>query len=262
MICKICNAQANPIYRGKILNKYEIQYFYCSSCNFMQTEEPYWLEEAYSEAISISDTGVMARNNSFAETAGILLSLLCDRKQRFLDYGGGYGIFTRLMRDRGFDFYWYDKYAQNLVARGFEGDIKNSRYSAVTSFENFEHFYNPIEDIETIFNLTDIVLFSTDLLPEPVPSPSEWWYYCLEHGQHISLYSRKSLEFIGKKYGYFFVSNNVNLHIFSRKRIPQKIFLLQKIIRRFGISSLFRDGSKTISDMNEMILEMSKMGKR
>ena len=262
MICKICGNNANPIYKGRILNKYDIQYFYCDNCGFMQTEEPYWLEEAYSEAISISDTGVMARNISFAETAGILFNILCDRNQKFLDYGGGYGIFTRLMRDKGFDFYWYDKYAKNLVARGFEGKIEDSIYSAVTSFENFEHFYDPMGDIETIFNLTDIVLFSTDLLPNPVPSPSEWWYYCLEHGQHISFFSLKSLEFIAKQYGYFFISNGTNLHVLSKKKISPKIFLLTKMIRKFRMSRIFYNHSKTFSDMNDIILKMSKTNKR
>ncbi len=42
----------------------------------------------------------------------------------FLDYAGGYGVFTRLMRDIGFDFYWHDPYTQNLFANGFEKDIK------------------------------------------------------------------------------------------------------------------------------------------
>lgn len=258
MTCKICQATTAPIHRGMILNKYEIQYFQCPICSFMQSEEPYWLEEAYSKAISVSDTGIMVRNNAFAETAGIILSFYSNKKEKFLDYGGGYGIFTRLMRDRGFDFYWYDKYAENLVARGFEGDIVGTRYEAVTSFENFEHFENPLEDIETIFGLTNFVLFSTELIPDPIPSPNEWWYYCSEHGQHISLFSHKSLEFIGTKYGYYLTSNGSNLHIFSKNPISKRIFILEKIIRKFGITKLLTNTSRTNSDMNLMINKMSQ----
>lgn len=225
----------------------------------MQTEDPYWLDEAYSEAISISDTGVMLRNNTFAATASIILSLLCDRNQKFLDYGGGYGIFTRLMRDKGFDFYWYDKYANNLVARGFEGSICDTKYAAVTSFENFEHFANPLDEIEKIFSLTDFVLFSTELVPEPAPATDGWWYYCLEHGQHISLFSRRSLELIGKKYSYQLSTNGVNLHIFSKKAVFPKIFFAEKIIRKLQLNKWFENGSKTNSDMNTMIQKMSKL---
>ncbi len=253
MNCNICGAQTKPLYKAVILGRHKIQYYCCDECGFMQTEEPYWLEEAYSDAISISDTGVMARNNYFADVSKIILSILSNPKGKFLDFGGGYGIFTRLMRDKGFDFYWYDKYAKNLLARGFEGDINNSRYDVVTSFENFEHFLNPLDEIKTILGISDTILFSTELLPQDIPSPDKWWYYCLEHGQHISIFSMKTLEFIAKQNSLNFVSNGSNLHIFSKKPIPQKIFLFAKIIRKTGLSRLFNLESKTVTDMHLMI---------
>lgn len=259
MTCKICKSVVNPIHRGKILNKYYIQYFQCPSCKFIQTEEPYWLNEAYSEAISVSDTGIIARNTNLSETSSIILSMLCHKDDKFLDYGGGYGIFTRIMRDKGFDFYWYDKYATNLVARGFEQENNYERYGAVTSFENFEHFENPIENLETIFGLTDLVLFSTELTPNTPYPPEKWWYYCLEHGQHISLFSRQSLEFIGEKYGYFLTTNNTNLHIFSKIPISSKIFLLEKIVRKIGLTSFFTYTPKTLRDMDAMIQKMRQL---
>ena len=54
MICKICNKANDSIFTLKILNKYEIKYYHCSWCGFLQTEEPYWLDEAYSESINVS----------------------------------------------------------------------------------------------------------------------------------------------------------------------------------------------------------------
>lgn len=258
MKCKICNEESKYIFNAKILNKYDVEYFKCSSCKFIQTQKPYWLEEAYSDAISVSDTGVMSRNNNFAKTTNVILSLIAKKDDKFLDYGGGYGIFTRLMRDKGFDFFWYDKYATNLVARGFEGSIENKKYSVITSFENFEHFENPIEEIEKIFSLTDTVLFSTNLVPDVTPNPNEWWYYCLEHGQHISLFSKKSLEYIAQKYQYNLISNNSNLHIFSKNKISKNIFLFEKIIKKLRLESLFKQPSKTNDDMYKMIDKMSE----
>lgn len=258
MKCKICNEESKYIFNAKILNKYDVEYFKCTSCGFVQTQTPYWLEEAYSDAISVSDTGVMSRNNNFAKTTNVILSLIAKKDDKFLDYGGGYGIFTRLMRDKGFDFFWYDKYATNLVARGFEGSIENKKYSVITSFENFEHFENPIEEIEKIFSLTDTVLFSTNLVPDSTPNPNEWWYYCLEHGQHISLFSKKSLEYIAQKYQYNLISNNSNLHIFSKNKISKNIFLFEKIIKKLRFDILFKHPSKTNDDMYKMIDKMSK----
>ena len=256
MNCKICNGTTKKFDSGFILNKYHIDYFQCEKCGFVQTESPYWLKESYSDAISVSDTGVMSRNIIFSKLATTIISLCVNTKRDFLDYGGGYGIFTRMMRDNGFNFYWYDKYAINLVARGFEGSISEKKYEAITSFENFEHFENPIEEIEKIFSLTDFVLFSTELITVPAPSTNNWWYYCLEHGQHISIFSNKTLEYIAKKYGYNLISNGRNLHIFSKKKLNNRIFLLEKIIRKLKLENFFKKKPKTDSDMNMMIEKM------
>ena len=140
--CKICSHESRRVHSGTILNKYNIDYFQCENCGFVQTENPYWLKESYDSAISISDTGIISRNLFFSKITMIIFSILLQRKGTFLDYGGGYGILTRLMRDYGFDFYWYDKHAVNSVARGFEGETHNKKYHGITSFENFEHFEN------------------------------------------------------------------------------------------------------------------------
>ena len=256
MKCKICNNTSEMIDKGKILNKYNINYYQCTSCGFVQTEEPYWLDESYSEAISLSDTGIMARNLIFSNLATIIISMLLDKNGEFLDYGGGYGILTRLMRDNGYNFFWYDKYTKNLLAKGFEGELSNKRYDAVTSFENFEHFEDPLSDIEKIFSISDFVLFSTDLVTVPAPTTEKWWYYCLEHGQHVSLYSRQSLEYVASKYKYNFLSNGLNTHIFSKQPINKNIFFLTKMITKLGLKKFFVKESKINSDMNEMIEKM------
>jgi hypothetical protein len=255
--CKICGAESTPVFKGFILNKYEVQYFHCGQCGFTQTEKPYWLDEAYSDAISVSDTGIMARNSSLSKTAKVIFSLLKKTDGKFLDFGAGYGIFTRMMRDYGFDFYWYDKFATNLVARGFEGEVEGSiKYEAITSFENFEHLLDPLEDIEKMMSLSDTIFFSTELMPKNLPEPGKWWYYCLEHGQHISIFSRESLEYIAKKNGFNFISNGVNLHLFSKQIISPNIFFKSKFILKLGLDKFFKYTSKTNDDMLLMIKKM------
>ena len=60
--------------------------------------------------------------------------------ENFLDFGGGYGVFTRWMRDEGYDFFHYDQHCPNLFAPGHEADISGSvRYELATAFEVFEH---------------------------------------------------------------------------------------------------------------------------
>jgi len=235
MNCKICNQKTKQIFTANILKKYDIKYFNCQNCGFLQTEEPYWLDEAYSESINISDTGYMQRNIYLSHKLTILLTIFFDKNAKFLDYAGGYGVFTRLMRDIGFDFCWNDKYTANLFARGFEYDT-NDTIEAVTSFESFEHFVNPLEEIENMLQISKNIIFSTELLPTPIPKPQDWWYYGLEHGQHISFYSKKTFEFIADKYNLNYV-NLGNLHLLSDKKISSlKLNILK--FSRFGLHKL------------------------
>jgi hypothetical protein len=94
----------------------------------------------------------------------------------------------------------------------------------LTCFETFEHFDDPINDLEKVLNYSKNILFSTELIPEPVPQPDDWWYYGLDHGQHISFFQRRTFEFLAKKYEIYFYSNGKNIHLLSEKKIPHFMF--------------------------------------
>ncbi|MGI0483406.1 FkbM family methyltransferase [Geminocystis sp. CENA526] len=229
--CKICGSHSYHFANADILQKYDVTYFQCSNCKFIQTEEPYWLEEAYSKVIASSDVGLVYRNIAMAEITSKLLFNFFDHNASFLDYGGGYGLFVRLMRDKGFNFYWEDKYCQNLFAQEFEfNSAKHNKILLTTAFELFEHFVNPVQEIEKILKISPNVLFSTQLLPENNPKPSEWWYYTPHEGQHISIFTKQSLTVIAQKYNLNFYTDGSSLHLLTDQIFPEDIF--QKLLSR------------------------------
>ena len=59
MNCKICNTPSVEFVTKQVLTKYNVKYYRCSSCQFIQTEEPYWLDEAYNKAITKLDIGLV-----------------------------------------------------------------------------------------------------------------------------------------------------------------------------------------------------------
>ncbi len=244
--CKICEKDAELSFVTKVLKKYDVKYYKCSSCDYLFTETPFWLDEAYKNPINISDTGIMMRNIYFSKIVSILIFFCFDSSKKFLDYAGGYGIFTRLMRDIGFDFYWHDDYTQNLLARGFE--MRDKKYELLTAFEVFEHFENPLDEVKKMLQLSDNILLSTVTIPEKIPSRN-WWYYGFEHGQHISFYSKNTFETLSNILGLKY-SNFGELHLLSKnKKISLNPFLL-KILSKSGVSFLIRKikKSKTFSD--------------
>src|ERR1700730_9953432 len=116
--CLICGASVRAVFVLKMLAKHQVQYFHCDERGFTCTEKAYWLEEAYSESLSVTGTGVLQRNWSLASKLACFLYGCMDARGTYLDVAGGYGILTRMMRDYGFNYYWEDKFSPNLVARG------------------------------------------------------------------------------------------------------------------------------------------------
>jgi hypothetical protein len=212
-LCRICGLSSKPFGSLQVLHRYTVQYFLCSACGFMQTEAPYWLDEAYSSAISKQDVGVLERNLFNREATCAVLSLLYPSIKQAIDFGGGHGIFTRLMRDRGFEFLWYDTHASNDYARGFE-HVEGNTYDFLTAFEVLEHLVNPIADLSLMMNLSQNVFVSTLLVPQPVPQLSDWWYYLPSTGQHISFYSLDSLRVIARRFGRHLLSHGP-YHLFT-----------------------------------------------
>ena len=227
MNCRICSSSASPFGAARVLDKLDVQYFLCPACGFVQTEEPYWLSEAYAEAITRSDVGLVTRNQGFAVLVRAVIGAFFDGGGKFLDYGGGYGLFVRTMRDLGFDFHLYERQCPNLFADGFAVDLASAgRFELVTALEVFEHFVQPVKEVESLLKLSDSVLISTAVLPEPPPAPGDWWYYGLEHGQHVSLFSSGSLEAMARRFGLSLHSDGRAFHLLTRKTISRPLFRL------------------------------------
>ena len=258
MKCKICASSMNYEFKAKIINKYEIEYFHCKNCGFLQTEEPYWLEEAYKNPINVSDTGLVKRNFELADITVTIAAVFFRKSIKVLDFAGGYGLFTRILRDIGIDCLWSDKYAKNLFARGFE--YQGQDIDLVTAFEVFEHLTDPNYEIEEMLDMSQNLLFSTRLLPDPLPKPSEWWYYGLQHGQHVSFYSHQTLQYIAKKYNLFYNTDKKAVHLFSSKRINSLFFEYIVKFSKVGLLRVLKKkfASKTNED-HDYLCNISKI---
>lgn len=227
--CKICGSPMSHACNAKVLGKYDAVYNYCKNCGFLCAENPHWLEEAYTCAIASTDTGLVNRNiNTANKLAFILYFLFGDRGNgRYVDVAGGYGMLTRLMRDYGFDFYWSDKYCENLLAHGFNYAEEMGTCRAVTAFEVLEHTEDPIDFIQSAlkFGQTDTFIFTTELYEGAPPNPETWTYYSFEEGQHISFFQRRTLIILAEKMGLNFFSNGW-MHIISSHKINETLLNL------------------------------------
>jgi hypothetical protein len=227
---KITGGPVELAFVAKVLGKHDVRYYRCLETGFIQTEEPYWLSEAYASAITASDVGAVKRSIHFAKITAALISRFFDADKQFLDFGGGSGLMVRLMRDEGYDFLRYDPYCANLFAAYFDFDLSAARgsvlFELVTAYAVFEHAVDPMADLARIFEWSDSVLFTTELQPadKVIRSADDWHYFCPEHGQHIAFHTLKSLTFIAKRFGVVLHSDSRSLHLLTRRRTIPPIF--------------------------------------
>jgi hypothetical protein len=247
--CRVCEAQASQAFHKEILHQVNVTYYECTACGHMQSERPYWLQESYGKAEWNRDVGLVSRLlDTFHLTFALAWKLGISPHDTCVDFGGGTGLFARLCRDYGLNFYNYDPYAEDLFAYGF-AIHRPKPAKLVTAFEVAEHFTDPVNDFAQLFSFEpDMVFFSTRLYEG---QGGTWWYF-LENGQHVAVYTLQSLDLIAKKFGYHFYSD-FDFHLFSRaKQRPRIIKQLRGHRDKFALKYRKRYGSKIEQDVSSV----------
>jgi hypothetical protein len=247
----------SPAFSETLMQKYPVAYLYCRACGLLKTEKPYWLKEAYQQAIAACDTGQLQRNIANSKMAEVMLHCLFRGKGRFLDVAGGHGILARLLRDMGFDCYSTDPYCRNLFAAAFEPEA-GFRADALFAFEVVEHCENPREFLENSFAAYSCrtILLSTFTFSGAIP-PKSWWYYAFDTGQHISFFQPGTLAFLAGALGCRYYRLGPAWHLITDKRLPAlaRLVLARRLPRKLYSLSLHRRRrrmSRTWSDHLQM----------
>lgn len=215
--CVLCGSKSKKVFEHKIMGKYTAEYYQCPNCALVFVDNPYWLEEAYASAIAMTDTGIIVRNINNIVIVKDLLNHWYSFASTILDYGGGCGIFVRMLRDVGYNAFWFDKYADPILCRGFEWN--GDHVDVLCCFEVFEHYNNPCISISDLMNISSDFIVSTELYDDGFNVKSkDWWYYQFDSGQHISFYSKLTMDYIAKKYNLNYY-NICGLHWFTPKEI-------------------------------------------
>ena len=226
MYCKICHSKSELFLKSYIFDQtFLIDYYKCTQCHFVQTEEPHWLDRAYSDAIAPLDIGLIGRNRAFSDLTEKLLLTFYEDSKTFVDFGAGYGVFVRMMRDKGFDFKWFDTHCENLFAKNFEVNDLSKKIDIYTAFEVLEHLPNPVEQLAPLLDNCNTLIFSTDITYRKQTDFNSWWYRAPYSGQHVSFYTEESLHFLAAKFNKHFYSNGTDFHFISSKVIDkQKVY--------------------------------------
>ena len=196
-----------------------IYYRRCPDCGhtwapeFREWSSEDFLNHIYNEDyVTVDPDYVSARPQGQAQ---LVTQLFGARREhiRHLDYGGGAGGLSSLLRGQGWDSDSFDPFPGDGTRLETLG-----KFNFITAFEVFEH----VPDVDSLMtNLTALmdeeclVMFST-LLNDANVLPNgrlNWWYASPRNG-HISLFSKQSLALLAERYGLGFRSFNESLHCF------------------------------------------------
>lgn len=233
--CQICHAMA-PYLDTVDLNKsciefhgrrlppsgIPVHYHLCAQCGFcFAPDMQAWPAEAFSrfiynegyEAVDPDYVALRPVNNA-NWIDGVLGA--SKGQLRHLDYGGGSGLLSATLRERGWDSASYDPFVTPDVRVEDLG-----QYDLVTAFEVFEHVPKVAElldHLQALCKPEGLVLFSTLLSDgEIAPGrPMAWWYASPRNG-HISLFSLESLKRCITERGFMLGSFTTGLHAACRQ---------------------------------------------
>ncbi len=199
--CRLCEQPSSFQFSKKILGKYDISYYECMHCQSLQTEEPFWLDEAYGEGAEKYDTGKASRTlENFFNLPSLFNLLGVDAATPSVDWGGGGGLLTRLLRDVGYNFFCYDLHLNSEFAQGFQWKKQTAKVQVVTAFEVVEHFSDPSIEWKKLFELNpDFVICSTEIYRK---QREDWFYLSPLNGQHIFFYSEIALAIVAESFAY------------------------------------------------------------
>jgi SAM-dependent methyltransferase len=229
--CPICNSPCTLLdvvdfnksceeARGKFLELTGVPVYYtrCSHCGFCFAPElATWPLEEFEKWIYNQD--YIAVDPDYLDSrpranAARLQDIFGDRAKTFrhLDYGGGNGLLSQLLRDANWQSTSYDPFVDRTLELAQLG-----KFDLVTAYEVFEHVPD-VQSLMTTFRSLlaheGLVLFSTLLSDGNIHEHQRlnWWYASPRNG-HISLFSKTSLEILASNNGLNFGSFSAGLHV-------------------------------------------------
>jgi len=103
-----------------------------------------------------------------------------------LDYGGGNGYVSKILRNKGLNSKSYDPF--------YDKKFPITSFDLITAFEVFEHHPNPNElanDLNKLSGTKSVIIFTTAVSDE-IANPIGWGYVAPRNG-HVCIYTKISL---------------------------------------------------------------------
>lgn len=195
----------------------QIPYCLCETCGFCFSPEIVsWTlaefeQRIYNRGYEVVDPDYVMRRPHLNHHSLMARFGKASKQIRHLDYGGGNGYLSKLLRESGWASMSYDPFVNRDV------DISTyGKFDFITAFEVFEHVPNVdslMSALRALLAPQGVILFSTLISNGHIEKgkPLTWWYASPRNG-HISLFTKESLATLAKRYQFNYGRENDNIH--------------------------------------------------
>jgi hypothetical protein len=241
-ICNICGSFARPTLSYRVRASEVAELNECDRCGFHFIADPVWLEGSFGEKLNRFDVGSADRSLMIATFVRSLVRRRSLSTTTVLDFGGGDGLSTRVLRDHGVDCRWEDPFCEPVFCVGPSSDDVG-HFDLAFMGEVALHLVDPMPVFRTLLQRSDRILFTAVVPPEHIEA--DWWYLMPETGQHVAFFPVRALRHMAKSMSVYLLTDGRFFHQFSTKR-PS---LLERALFRFPAIALLRGKLIEVSDL-------------
>lgn len=225
--CKICGGPATPHTQIDLgfscggphpLSGEYVPYHRCAICGFIYTRfMDHWTsgefaERIYNDIYGHIDPGYDGwRARMFAPD---VIAMLGERRPRILDYGGGKGVLSGLLREAGFEAESYDPFSSPKRPKGL--------FDLVIAVEVLEHSVTPMETLQEMRDLLepDGAILATTLVGSPRPDADNPSDYIAPRNGHVQQFTIPSLMIAANQIGARYYAGSSSRHLFTFGSAP------------------------------------------
>lgn len=192
MFCPLCNLNTTTVFNIKSRD-----YFLCPTCDllFMNPQDRLSKDKELERYLKHQNNYDDEQYKAFLMQIAKPCFEYVDKNSLCLDYGSGKEKnMERLFNEHNFKMESYDSYFYPIKLQ--------NKYNLIVCNETCEHFYRPafdIKKIKAILAPKGVLVMGTNLRDEIIQLSS--WHY-LSDQTHVSIYSKKTFEYIAVNYGF------------------------------------------------------------
>jgi hypothetical protein len=204
----------------------------------MFVHNPHWLAASFRETLQPLDIGAVERCSIVLDFAQAVITTLGVSRPKVIDWGGGYGLLTRMARDRGLNFASFDPYVTPLFSA--PANLKRMcKADLIIVSEVFLHMEQPVEVLKELLTFAHTVIVTAVVPPKLLSS--DWWYLMPATGQHVAFYPLQALEKLAEMTNTVLTSDKRFFHVFSERHLSVRAKILIRFRPfAFGLAYLLR----------------------